>query len=334
MSELTNPHDRFFKAAFSRPEITADFLKHYLPESVASQLDLTPTAVKLRKGSFVDRHLRQHASDLLYQVRFRDGREGLVYILFEHKSYQDPLAAFQLLRYMVRIWEHEQQRARGSTLLPIIPLVVYHGRTVWRTPTTFGALFDGPDALRGYWPEFAYQITDLSVQRDEAIRDVMAAVQTVLMLLREVPGNRLAEQLPNILAHLREVVDTVLRFEYLEMGLRYITEANESITDSELQGAIEDALPEIGGGAMTTLAEKWVTQGLERGLQRGIAEGTRNGLLAGIELALELKFGGTGLALMPEIREIGDVATLRNVHAAIRTAETPAEVRSVFVTAG
>jgi predicted transposase YdaD len=34
MSELTNPHDRFFKEVFSRPEAARDLLQNYLPEEV------------------------------------------------------------------------------------------------------------------------------------------------------------------------------------------------------------------------------------------------------------------------------------------------------------
>jgi hypothetical protein len=30
MSELRNPHDRFFRETFSRPEIARDFLQNYL----------------------------------------------------------------------------------------------------------------------------------------------------------------------------------------------------------------------------------------------------------------------------------------------------------------
>jgi len=127
MSELANPHDKFFKEALTQPGAAADFLRHYLPTDVATLLDLTE--LRLVKDSFVDETLQEHFSDLLYEVRLLDGRDAYVYVLFEHKSYADPLAAFQVLRYMVRVWDYGlRQRAQ---LWPIVPVVVYHGAARW-----------------------------------------------------------------------------------------------------------------------------------------------------------------------------------------------------------
>jgi predicted transposase/invertase (TIGR01784 family) len=106
--DLPQPHDSFFKETFGRPEVAADFLQNYLPASVAAllQLDrLTP-----QRETFIDPDLQEHFSDLLYQAPLRDGEQANVYILFEHKSYPDRLVAFQLLRYMVRIWEMMEVR--------------------------------------------------------------------------------------------------------------------------------------------------------------------------------------------------------------------------------
>jgi predicted transposase/invertase (TIGR01784 family) len=111
MIDLRNPHDRFFRELFAHPDIAADFLRHYLPEKVAALLD--PASAQLRKDSFVDEALQEHLSDLLYEVRLREGQEAYLYVLFEHKSYPEPMVAFQLLRYMVRIWEQEMDEKSG-----------------------------------------------------------------------------------------------------------------------------------------------------------------------------------------------------------------------------
>jgi predicted transposase YdaD len=39
MSDLTNPHDAFFKQILSYPEVAADFLRQHLPADVAAGLD-------------------------------------------------------------------------------------------------------------------------------------------------------------------------------------------------------------------------------------------------------------------------------------------------------
>jgi len=96
MPDLANPHDRFFKESMSHPEVATDFLRHYTPPEVSRLLDLA--SLEMVPGSFVDRELQEHFSDLLYKVALLDGSSAHVYILFEHKSYYEPLVALQLLR--------------------------------------------------------------------------------------------------------------------------------------------------------------------------------------------------------------------------------------------
>jgi len=101
MSTLSNPHDRYFKETFARPEIACDFLENYLPPTIRDCLELS--SLTLQKESFIDHELRQHFSDILYQVQTVSQGPGYVYLLFEHKSYPDNLTIFQMLRYCVRI---------------------------------------------------------------------------------------------------------------------------------------------------------------------------------------------------------------------------------------
>jgi hypothetical protein len=56
----------------------------------------------------------------------------------------------------------------------------------------------------------------------------------------------------------------------------------------------------------------------------------QEGLLQGIEVALDLKFGAEGLALMPELREIRDHELLRKVLKRIKTADSPDDLRRVW----
>lgn len=92
MSDITNPHDAFFKQFMTKPEIAADFLTQHLPAGVLALLDLTTLTEE--KESFIDAHLRQHFSDVLYQVQTKRGKSVYIYQLFEHKSYSDPWVAF------------------------------------------------------------------------------------------------------------------------------------------------------------------------------------------------------------------------------------------------
>ncbi|MCI0395976.1 MAG: Rpn family recombination-promoting nuclease/putative transposase [Chloroflexi bacterium] len=266
MSELRNPHDRFFKETFSRPEIVRDFVQNYLPAPVVEILDLD--TLELQKDSFVDPELQEHFSDLLYRVQQRNGEAADVYLLLEHKSGPDTWVALQLLRYMIRIWEM-RLRQGAKRLTPIIPVVVYHGKSAWPVSQDFTGLFPGPEALRPYWPDFRYELRDLGQYSDDEIRGGLLARAT-LLLLKYVFQPILPDRLPDILALLGELADEKTALEYLEAALRYLSVAAEQVTAADMVAAVETTFHGRGDRIMPTLAEKWIEEGLEQGVENSV----------------------------------------------------------------
>ena len=203
MKKTSTPHDTFFKRSFSRIEVAAEFIRHYLPASVVGLLDLT--RLTLEKDSFVDARLRRHFSDLLFRVGLKGGGEAYIFILLEHKSAPEEWVSLQLLRYLTQVWE--QLRRDGSERLPlIIPVVCYHGAAPWRVSRRFRNLF-APIAvmrqLRQYLPDFTYYLCDLS-QFDDAELVGGAGLPAILRLLKYILRRELKEQLPRIF---REAID-------------------------------------------------------------------------------------------------------------------------------
>ena len=334
MDEIKQPHDHFFQHSFARREVAADFLRNYLPEPVRRLLDLD--TLELTKDSFVDEALRDHFSDLLYQLRLRDGSTARVYLLFEHKSYPAELVAFQLLRYMVRIWEEMLREEPAAGLRPIIPLVLYHGRTQWHVQQNFGALLEGPEELRLYWPEFNYELYDLTRYSDADLVGA-AMLQVTLQVMKHIFSGELAQRLPGILGLLQELAQQQTGLEFLYTVLRYVSQSGRNVTAADIQQAVVTVFPEEGRVLMATAAEQWMERGKEQGIvigkQEGIVigkqEGERNGLLAAIELGLELKFGATGLQLLPAINHITDLDVLRALYKGVKVAQSLAELRDL-----
>lgn len=326
MTEVVNPHDKFFKEALTQPDAARTFLRDYLPAEVAALLDLTH--LHLVKDSFVDETLQEQFSDLLFEVGLRTGGNAYVCVLFEHKSYVAPLVALQVLRYMVRVWDYGlRQRTR---LWPVIPVVIYHGEARWTVAANFQALFELPEALTPYVPEFRYLLRDLSAYSDEEIKQT-AELGIGLLVLKHIFLPDLRARLPEVMALWYTIQHQEYALGYLEAVLRYVTSAAEGIRVEDVWMALEQAAPD-GGVVMGTIAQEWIRLGEERGEQRGEQRGLRQGLLSGIRLALKLKFGLAGSALLPEIAQIEDVALLQAVEDGIEVANTPEELRQLYRT--
>lgn len=101
----------------------------------------------------------------------------------------------------------------------------------------------------------------------------------------------------------------------------------------ELDAKLDRSLQLIGTRKAMPYVTSWerngIRKGRKEGRKEGIALGSKSGLLEALELGLELRFGKRGLALMPQLRKISDVAKLRALTAAIRHVKKLAEFSKV-----
>jgi len=257
------------------------------------------SAVEILKDSFVDADLQEYFSDLLYRVALKDGGAAFVYILFEHKSSPDKLVAFQLLRYMVRIWE-PGVRESGDELAPIFPVVLYHGRESWRFDTHFGSLIRGPSAanFRKYLPDFEYHLCDLTRYKDEEIRGALV-LRVALLAMKSVFSGEPKARVRHILALLADLVLSEKNaVEYLKTVLVYLSAATGALNIDEVTEAVREAFPARGESIMATIAETWVKEGIQKGIEQGIQQGIQQGKQTGAaEVTLRVlrrRFGAVG----------------------------------------
>lgn len=123
---MSTPHDALFKQTFSDPRHAEGLLRAVLPSALASRVAWASLAAV--PGSFVDPQLAQRHTDLLFRADFA-GRSAFLYVLVEHQSTPDPLMAYRLAAYLVRIWERwlAEQPGKPRALPAIVPVVVHHG---------------------------------------------------------------------------------------------------------------------------------------------------------------------------------------------------------------
>ena len=308
MPEITNPHDRFFKEVFARKEVAADFLLNYLPVDVLACLD--ENSINLTKDSFVDNELATHFSDLLYEVDLHDGSGAYVYVLFEHKSFPDSEVAFQLLRYMVRIWEQACRQRQLKKLPPIIPVVLYHGVVNWKISRKFSAMFEHTEALGPFVPDFSYLVCDLSRYNNDDIKG-MVLLKVTMLLFKYIMSEELRGQLPEIFKLLKDLSARETGMEYLQTVLVYLSKSTDKINREDIKEALEIAFPSEGGEIMPTIAEEWIQEGFERGMQQGMQQGMLQTARDNVLDILEVRFETVPQSILKRLKEINNPDILK-----------------------
>ncbi|EHQ90635.1 Rpn family recombination-promoting nuclease/putative transposase [Desulfosporosinus youngiae] len=307
MNLIHKPHDKFFKETLSDLRTTQDFLQNYLPQELLEFMDLE--TVTLHKDSFIEKELEETFSDLLFQTKINH-KDSYLYLLFEHKSYPSPKVALQLLKYMLNIWELKTAGRPAAKLPVIIPLVVYHGQARWNSPLKLSGLIEDyeqlPLAVANCLPDFSYLLYNISAYSNADIKGSMK-LQIFLKLLRDIFEEDYGVFLKTLQESLRaldELEKQDKESEYFETFIRYIMNARN---DLEFQ-TVYDLAKEISlerSEVLMTIAEKLITEGMERGLEEGMEKGklevAENLLRLGMEVDMIIK--ATGLA-EDEIRKL------------------------------
>lgn len=280
--KIQNPHDKFFKETFGNVEIAKDFLNNYLPENIIKVIDVN--TLEPQKDSFINEELEEGFSDMLFRVNINK-REGYIYFLFEHKSYTSKDISFQLLKYMIEIWEAKIKKEGINELPMIIPLVIYHGKDNWNIKTTLGELITGykdlPKAIQKFIPDYEYLIYDLSRYTDKEIKG-QAQLRIILTIFRDIftkDNKGFQESIFRAAEYLQELEDKQTGIEYFETFIRYIFNARANFTKKDIDEIIDKigkTYPE-GSELVMTLAETFRQEGKEEGIKQGIEKGIEKG---------------------------------------------------------
>lgn len=289
--KIQNPHDKFFKETFSNIAVAKDFINNYLPQSILDIIELD--TLEAQKDSFINEELEEVFSDMLFRVNI-DKREGYLYFLFEHKSYSSKNISFQLLKYMLEIWEAKIKKESANELPIIIPLVIYHGKDSWNIKTSLGELINGyrelPEEVKKYIPNYEYLLYDLSKYTDEDIKGE-AQLRILLSIFRDIfvkDNKGIQDSILRAALYLRELDNKQTGVEYFETFMRYILNAGQKLSKKDIEEImvkIESVYPE-GSEAAMTLAEILREEGKLKGLEEGKLKGLEEGKLKGIEEAL------------------------------------------------
>lgn len=287
-------HDSFetpWKGVLKRYLI--DFLAFFFPQAHA-EIDWSRGYRRLdaELGQMIEPG-RQH-TDLLVEVQRRGGEPTLLYIHveLEYQGEADLAERMFVSHYQL------QDRFRQ----PIVSLAVLGDDQPGWHPTSFGyGLWECTLGFR--FP--AVKLLDYASQRAALERDANPFATVVLAHLAAQETRQNEQQ--------RAFAKVALTHRLYELG--YARQAS-----LELFACIDWLL---------RLPDELEAQVWEQ-IKPFEAERRIKGLIASLTLALELKFGSEGLALIPELRQIADPARLEAVLGSLKTAVSLAEVRAAI----
>ena len=258
--KIHDPHDRLFRNFLADINKAKTFLETYLPVNIKKQCDFS--ALSLKPGSFVEKDLKHHFSDILYSVKIA-GTQGYIYTLIEHETTPRKLTPFKLLRYQIAIMK--QHLDQGHQTLPIvIPLLFYRGK---KSPYPFSTdimdCFENKELAQKTFLK-PYSLIDITVIPDEELR-THKGIAILELIQKNIHKRDALEFIQDIALQVAKHLLTPDQFNSL---LYYISQEGESKNFEEFYSSLAEALPNYREDIMT-LAQQLEQKGLKKGLEEG-----------------------------------------------------------------
>lgn len=243
-------------------QVAYEFFNQHLPLTVLEKLNMQ--TLKLENHSFIDEHYKSSEADVIYSVTMGNAKSYL-FLLCEHQSTVDPLIAFRLWVYMIRLMEMHLKQNSVQALPFIYPLIIYTGQDVWNAPLDLFSLFGDQQILAREWLLKPFQLLDIQkIKDDEILQRRWCGLVEFALKYRQVRDFK--KFLKNLLPWIREIekIDSS-GFSLGKNVLKYVLDGTEAKDFKVFANGIREYLsPELGDEIMT-LAQELKLTGIHQG---------------------------------------------------------------------
>ena len=253
------PHDAFFGAVFSIPEIAAAYLRERLPADIVELLaDEPPEKIDSR---IIGESFQRSHGDILLRAPLAGG--GSACAMLEHKSHPDTGVFGQLARYQRGGWSHCAEEDEGPAA--VIPMVVYHGVAAWDLPAALAEWNQMDAALLPYAQRLNCLFHDLSqgslleLARDRDLRACLAALR----------GAYRSDEFSD--AEIREIFRDLRIGALKDFVAGYINNV-WAAPDERVEAVMQSLFPEQWEVVVESFAQRCVNKGMALGRAEGKAE--------------------------------------------------------------
>ena len=282
----TTPHDSFFKDVFGPGKGHLASLIPLLDTSLASRIDIS--SIKYIPGESIDEDLSHStrtdltASFLLSRAKVGGGEARIAFI-FEHKSFRPQHIHISLLSLVSALLSRDLRE--GGSPRPVIPVLLYHGRTPWKGQRRFSSALKISPELVPLLPDFELTIIDLSRFSDETLRERIVHPEPLVSL---TVMKHIFEPPSSVLGHLVRMIKTLspprdIMKRIVNTTLHYISHVNKTQKPKEIRTLFTTFLAEE---KMPTVLDLLKEEGIQEGIEKGIEKGVRIGIEKGQDKAI------------------------------------------------
>jgi len=280
---IHNKHDAFFRSLMSDIEVAKAFMRNFLPDELKAVVDLS--GLKHVPSSYISEKMKQTYADVVFECPLLETHVGLLVhlcLLAEHKSTPYKFSNIQTGGYVFDAYR-QQIKNKQDPLIPVIPIIYYHGEQEW-VPPSIPELFDGAGKeVLSYIPSIRTIFHSLTEFSDDQLKQLGNGLLTSAMLAQKYSSrpDELLRRLGEIFSIVRSWND---RNQVFTLFVYLVTVVKEK--DVELDEFLEN-IPRDMKSEVITLADRL----LEEGREQGREEGRERSRIETIENMLRKGFG-------------------------------------------
>ena len=135
-------HDAIYRRLFRHRSMVEDLLRRFVGGDWVERLDFD--TLELMPSHYVSEDLKDREDDRVWRLRIdredasdegEDRSWFYVYVVLEFQSTSDQMMAVRLLAYLALLYQDiEKEEGDGEKLPPVLPVVLYNGKSRWTAP--------------------------------------------------------------------------------------------------------------------------------------------------------------------------------------------------------
>ncbi|NLG17693.1 MAG: Rpn family recombination-promoting nuclease/putative transposase, partial [Fibrobacter sp.] len=206
------------------------------------------------------------------------GKPEHVYLLFEHKSYPDPMAGVQLQKNIAMVFQYHERQHAGKSIPVIFTMVICHGKKSLIPCKGPVCRFVPYQKYQPFFPDLRFIFIDLQAMDDDQIKG-NPYLRILFLTLKYIHSPDLLEKIRDILVIFRELDKDVGAYEYLLSLITYLAGTAPKKLLKKLLGRINrilkkeknpmsNIIEDVFGDLIKERLEKATTEGMRKGMRK------------------------------------------------------------------